>query len=234
MLRRAGARRRGVDDQVSLYNILIGSAVLISRHIICLRRTKFAQRNDIGLEYILFGVSRARDSGNFDCLDDDLEAGVVGVTLYDEKSTPVWQSYMGATEGSFSVYGSGRFELCIQNGRIGSDDKFYPKDGIAREVGFAIRVASQSQRGMEGGKAGPDDRLTSHLLEQSAKLMDGLHTMMDHQEYMRGRENKHSVLTEMTFNRVVQWTVLEAIVLALIACGQVLYLKKFFEQRRYL
>lgn len=173
-------------------------------------------------------------SGNFDCLDDDLEAGVVGVTLYDEKSTPVWQSYTGATEGSFSLYGSGRFELCIQNGQLGSDDKFYPKDGIAREVGFAIRVAPQSQRGMEDGKAGPDDRLTSHLLEQSAKLMDGLHTMMDHQEYMRGRENKHSVLAEMTFNRVVQWTVLEAIVLALIACGQVLYLKKFFEQRRYL
>lgn len=64
--------------------------------------------------------------------------------------------------------------------------------------------------------------------------MEGLNTMSDHQEYMRGRENRHSVLADTTLSRIVQWTVLEAVVLILISCGQVLYLKKFFEQRRYL
>lgn len=154
------------------------------------------------------------------------------MTLYNGKEAPVWKSEKGASEGKFNLYGSGKYELCIQNGRLGNDDFIAPKDGEEREVGFAIRVEPQS-RGLEK-EAGPDDRLTANLLELSMKLMDGLHNMGDHQEYMRERENKHTILAQMTFDRVVQWTVLEAIVLMLIACGQVLYLRKFFEQRRYL
>ncbi len=84
------------------------------------------------------------------------------------------------------------------------------------------------------GAAAPDDRLTSHLIEFSANLIEGVHTITDHKEYIRERENRHTVLADSTFNRVVEWTFLEAIVLVLISCGQVLYLKKFFEQRRYL
>lgn len=171
-------------------------------------------------------------SGNFDCLDDELPPDPIGVILYDNKMTPVWRSQKGAAEGTFSLYGTGKYELCIQNGNIGSDDYYAPKDGNDREVGFAIHVVPPS-RGLEN-EAGPDDRLTSNLLEMSNKLMAGLHTMSDHQEYMKERENKHTILADTTFDRVVQWTMLEAIVLALIACGQVLYLKKFFEQKRYL
>jgi hypothetical protein len=115
---------------------------------------------------------------------------------------------------------------------MGSDDYVSPKDGVDREVGFAIRVIPP-RRGIEG-EAGPDDRLTAHLIELSEKLMEGLDTMTDHQEYMRERENRHTLLADSTFNRVVQWTLLEAVVLVLISFGQVLYLKKFFEQRRYL
>ena len=171
-------------------------------------------------------------SGNFDCLDDDLPPDPVGVILFDSKMTPVWRSRPGASEGFFSLHGSGRYELCIQNGNIGHDDTYAPKDGNDREIGFAIRVVPPA-RELEN-EAGPDTRLNSHLLELSQKLMAGLETMSDHQEYMRERENRHTILADITFNRVVQWTMLEACVLMLIACGQVLYLKKFFEQRRYL
>lgn len=146
--------------------------------------------------------------------------------------TPVWRSKSGASEGTFSLFGTGKYQLCIQNGSMGNDDYFAPKDGIDREVGFAIRVVPP-ERGLEG-EAGPDDRLTANLLEKSARLMMGLNTLSDHQEYMREREFKHTTLANATFNRVVQWTMLEALVLMLIACGQVLYLRKFFEQRRYL
>lgn len=152
--------------------------------------------------------------------------------LYDSKMTPVWRSKSGSSEGTFTLYGSGKYELCIQNGSIGSDDEYAPKDGIDREVGFAIRVVPPT-RNLEN-EAGPDDRLTSNLLSMSVKLMAGLQTMSDHQEYMKERENRHTILADTTFSRVVQWTVLEAVVLMLIACGQVLYLRKFFEQRRYL
>lgn len=172
-------------------------------------------------------------SGNFDCLDDEHSSDPIGATLYDEKMTPVWKSKIGSSEGAFSMYGTGKYEFCIQNGRIGSDDLYAPGDGISREVGFALR-ADPPARGMDGNLAGPDDRLNSHLLEMSAKLMNGLHTMADHQQYMRERESKHTILADATFNRVVQWTMLEAVVLMLISLGQVLYLRKFFEQRRYL
>lgn len=172
-------------------------------------------------------------SGNFECLDDEISPDPIGVTLYDSKQTPIWRSQPKASEGTFSVTGSGKFELCIQNGRQGSDDYVANKDGTDRQIGFAIRVIPPPSRG-EDGEAGPDNRLTSHLMELSEKLMEGLHTMNDHQEYMRERENRHLLVADTTLSRIVQWTVLEAIVLILISCGQVLYLKKFFEQRRYL
>jgi hypothetical protein len=172
-------------------------------------------------------------SGDFDCLDDELSPDPIGVILYDEKMAPVWRSESGSSEGSFSVRGSGKFELCVQNGSLGSDDYYAAKDGNSREVGFAVRVIPPL-RGLEDDRVGPDDRLTFNLLEMSARLHRGLQTMSDHQEYMRERENRHTTLADTTFHRVVQWTVLEAAVLVLIACGQVLYLKRFFEQTRYL
>lgn len=172
-------------------------------------------------------------SGSYDCLDDELEPDPVGVILYDKQMKPVWRSRSGASEGSFQLYGSGKYELCIQNGSLGSDDYFAPKDGNDREIGFSLRVIPQS-RGTENNEAGPDNRLVTNLMKMSDQLIAGLDTMTDHQEYMRERENRHTILTDTTFNRVVQWTVLEAIVLVLISCGQVLYLKKFFEQTRYL
>ena len=114
---------------------------------------------------------------------------------------------------------------------MGSDDYVAEQDGHDREVGFAIRVTPPS-RGLE--EAGPDDGLNANLIKLSDKLLEGLQTMTDHQEYMREREYRHTALADVTFNRVVQWTVLEAIVLALISLGQVLYLKKFFEVKTYL
>lgn len=171
-------------------------------------------------------------SGNYECLDDELPPEPMGAILYDQHMTPVWRSEKGAYEGHFVVYGEGKFELCFQNGRMGSDDYFGEEDGREREVGFAMRVIPPS-RGTEDG-AGPDTRLTANLMGMSNKLMEGLLTMSDHQEYMKEREMRHTILADTTYDRLVQWTILEAIVLALISLGQVLYLKKFFEQRRYL
>jgi hypothetical protein len=112
----------------------------------------------------------------------------INICFYIQK-TPVWRSEREAQEGTFSITGEGKYELCIQNGAMGSDDLVGSKDGIDREVGFAIRVVPPV-RGIEG-EAGPDDRLTSHLIELSEKLTEGLDTMTDHQEYERKRESTH-------------------------------------------
>ncbi len=174
-------------------------------------------------------------SGNFDVLDDNLSPDPIGVSLYNEQKTPIWQSKSGTSEGTFTIHNarSGKYEFCIQNGNLGSDDTYAKQDGFPREVGFAIRVVPPA-RGLDGEIFGPDDQLTANLLTMSSKLLTGLHTMSDHQEYMRERENKHRILAGLTFHTVMQWTILEAIILILIAFAQVLYLKNFFEQRRYL
>lgn len=170
-------------------------------------------------------------SGNYEALDDNLSPGPLGATLYNDKEAPMWRSKPGASEDKFSIHGEGKFELCFQNGRLGHDDMYAPQDGEDREVGFNLRVTAPSR---DMGDAGPENRLMTNLSELTIKLLDGLHTMSDHQEYMRERENRHTLLAAATFDRVVQWTILEAMVLMLISLGQVLYLKKFFEQRRYL
>jgi len=171
-------------------------------------------------------------SGNFDCLDDNLSPDPVSIVLYDSKFTTVWQSKAGASEGIFSHLGSGRHQLCISNGIMDGDDIYEMYDGNDRTVGFSVRVVTL-QRGVEE-EEGPDDENTSRLIEMSNSLLSWLSSMMDHQDYMRNREAVHKDLTEATFHRVVRWTLLEAFVLVLVSGGQVIYLRKFFEQRRYL
>lgn len=61
-------------------------------------------------------------SGNYDCLDDEIPPDPIAVVLYDSKQTPLWRSQPKASEGTFSITGSGKFELCIQNGRMGENN----------------------------------------------------------------------------------------------------------------
>mmetsp|Transcript_2598 Transcript_2598/g.3990 ORF Transcript_2598/g.3990 Transcript_2598/m.3990 type:complete len:244 (+) Transcript_2598:40-771(+) len=185
------------------------------------------------------GDGLAYISGNFDCLDDNISPDPVSVILYDERMNVMWRSQRAVPEDTFSVATSGRFSYCISNGFDGDDDISGKADGIPRNIGFTIRVR-EPQRGLDfntqnGTKTeGPDDFKTAQLLKATAKLIEGLETMEDHQSYLRSREASHRDLVERTFRRVVRWTVLEAIVLVCVSGGQVMYLKKFFEQRRYL
>jgi len=182
--------------------------------------------------YLTSATARPRPrSGNFDCLDDKLSPDPISVALYDSQFTALWQSKPGESEGIFSHLGSGRHQLCISNGIESGDDIYGMYDGLSRTVGFSIRVVPL-QPGEEG--EGPGAENTSRLIEMSSSLMTWLSSMLDHQDYMRNREAVHRDLTEATFRRVVRWTLLEAFVLVLVSSGQVIYLKKFFEQRRYL
>mmetsp|Transcript_52634 Transcript_52634/g.63371 ORF Transcript_52634/g.63371 Transcript_52634/m.63371 type:complete len:225 (-) Transcript_52634:138-812(-) len=177
---------------------------------------------------------RAFINGNFDCLDDNIPPDPIAVTLYKEEGMiTAWKSVPGASEGTFAMLATGRHLLCIRNGPDSGDDMSPMGDGLDRRVGFSIRVVPL-QRGRNTEEAGPDDEKTAKLIELTNVLTEGLETMMDHQAYLRNREAVHRDLTEMTFQRVVRWTILEAVVLVAVAGGQVIYLRKFFEQRRYL
>jgi hypothetical protein len=58
--------------------------------------------------------------------------------------------------------------------------------------------------------------------------------LVDHFDFLRNREAQHHVLTSQILSRVMGWTLLEAGLVVCMALGQVMYWKKFFEQRRYL
>ena len=121
--------------------------------------------------------------------------------------------------------------LCITNGIEYDDDTGKEDD---RQVGFAVRVRPATIRAQEDNVEGPDTRVMTNLIEMSEDLLDDFQDLNDHQAYLKVREAEHRDLTEQTYARIVRWTVLEAIVLMSIAGGQVMYLKKFFEQTRYL
>ena len=109
---------------------------------------------------------------------------------------------------------------------------------VERNVGFGVRVHPLPRgRNLEKtteDEEGPDSERAAILLDRGEQLLDDLADLMDHQAYLKLREEAHRELTERTFTRVVRWSVLEAVVLVAVASGQVLYLRKFFEQRRYL
>jgi len=188
-------------------------------------------------------------SGNFDCLDDGLDPDPIRVTLYDPDGKRAWQSEDGEPEGTFAVRGRGRHQLCIVNGHGanppaaaggGDDDEDSGDgpDGARRTVGFGVRVRPLPRGGDTEKKTpdeeGPDTERTERLLDLADDLNEDLNDLRDHQDYLKLREAAHRELTERTFTRVVRWTVLEALVLMGVAGGQVAYLRKFFEQRRYL
>eukprot|EP00563_Minutocellus_polymorphus_P013988 CAMPEP_0181048994 /NCGR_PEP_ID=MMETSP1070-20121207/15729_1 /TAXON_ID=265543 /ORGANISM="Minutocellus polymorphus, Strain NH13" /LENGTH=217 /DNA_ID=CAMNT_0023127809 /DNA_START=109 /DNA_END=762 /DNA_ORIENTATION=+ len=171
-------------------------------------------------------------SGNYDQLDDELSADPLRVTLFDADEKKLWSSPLGAPEGTFSVASTGgRNMLCITNG-IEYDDDTGDEDD--RTVGFAIRVRPATVRAQDDNVEGPDTRVMTNLIEMSEDLLDDFQDLNDHQAYLKVREAEHRDLTEATYSRIVRWTVLEALVLMAIAGGQVMYLKKFFEQKRYL
>lgn len=86
------------------------------------------------------------------------------ITLHNEQKTPMWQS----KSGTFTIHNarSGKYEFCIQNGNLRSDDTYSKQDGFPHEVGFAIRAVPPA-RGLDGKKFGPDDQLTTNLLTMS-------------------------------------------------------------------
>jgi len=52
------------------------------------------------------------------------------------------------------------------------------------------------------------------------------------QEYMEVRERIHRAINDNTNSRVVLWAFFESFVLVAMTCGQIYYLKRFFEVRR--
>ena len=203
-------------------------------------------------------------SGNYDLLDDGVSSRPLSVTLYNQKMKSVYQSRFGRSEDTFSVVSTAgeRFMLCIKNGfglhkgrlarsdgEMDDDDEIGAggRDGLDRAVGWALRVRSAdaharwmrekdgvAEDGARTKEKSESEKKAESLLELGGDLIDALENMADHQAYLREREAAHRALAEETFSAVFFWTVIEALVLLTVAGGQILYLRRFIEKRRYL
>lgn len=90
---------------------------------------------------------------------------------------------------------------------------------------------------MDIGDAPKDEGLESEahhtkLEEMIRELSTSLMGVKHEQDYMEVRERIHRSINDSTNQRVVLWSVFEAIVLVAMTVGQVYYLKRFFEVRR--
>lgn len=176
-------------------------------------------------------------SGNFELIEPDNNVGALSVEVTTPSSggaaVPPAYEARGEAEGTFAFEANedGEMRLCLSNGHDGTDGGDSNGDGVARTVGFAFRANNDLSADLSSDVATEEHVVA--LFELGTEFSEGLATMLDHQSYMRQREERHRDITESTNSRVLYWTVAEAVVLLIMALWQVLYIRKFFEVKRY-
>ena len=136
----------------------------------------------------------------------------------------------GTQEGDFTlehIKANSKFSICFQN-NANIDD-----DNNEFDVGFNIRFRSPV-RTLDDGVSGPDAERAADLVEKAWEIHQDWDVLQDHFEFLRNREGIHYGMNNEIMTRLAHWTYFEALLVILMATGQVMYWKKFFEKRRYL
>lgn len=159
--------------------------------------------------------------GNFEVLTEGSYAPVE-VTVEGPDGKQLWRAADKSEETfSFEAKANGDYTLCIGNGMGGRVD-----DGMTRLVGFSFRTDVLVDEDIASEES------IRRLIELGNSLTKGLTNVMDHQSYMRQREDLHASTMESIGSRVLIWTVVEAVVLVGMAVWQISIISKFFEVRR--
>lgn len=173
--------------------------------------------------------------GNFDYLNDELNAEPVSVVVIDAKEEHVlYRSRRRANEGIFRITlkPDQKVNLCLQNGIVtaGRGKKSRSArthDGEERVIGFEYRVEAKDENAEIHNQ---NDRNR----KAAGELQRGLSNLINHHQYMRTREGKHREIVEKTFGHLMWWVVFESITVIAIAGAQILYFRNFLERRRYM
>ena len=132
------------------------------------------------------------------------------------------------------VEGKKRYRFCMESSELQDKDV---DDDSARDfriqVGFDLRMQMEP-RALPDEELGPDAQRALDLVEAAAATERQWQNLLDHFDFLRNREAIHRQLTSQINDRVMGWTIIEAVLVVTMAVGQVWYWKKFFEQRRYL
>jgi emp24/gp25L/p24 family/GOLD len=101
-------------------------------------------------------------------------------------------------------------------------------------VGFYVRMSPAAPRSLPDTVAGPDAERALRVIDSAVVIQNNWYDLQNHFDFLRQREAVHTHMTSQILNRVMTWTVIEAVLVVGMAVAQVLYWRKFFEQRRYL
>lgn len=122
---------------------------------------------------------------------------------------------------------SSKISICFENRATGDDDE----DEF--DVGFNVRFHNPV-RTLDDAESGPDGERAAELVEKAWEIHQDWEILQDHFEFLRNREAIHFGMNDSIMKRLAHWTYFEALLVILMAVGQVMYWKKFFEKRRYL
>jgi len=199
------------------------------------------------LNFASYTIDSILLSGNYDILDDEASARSFAARLDEHahgsstKRRNFWKSSDGAREGSFTVTidDDVPVEFCLLLDTKADDDQVVSgRDQVVFHglpVGFSLYVRPATlPRTLPDGVDGPDAKRALDVVEKATNIYGDWRLLLDHFDFLRNREAQHTVLTSQILSRVMGWTLLEAFLVIAMATGQVLYWKKFFEQRRYL
>ena len=179
-----------------------------------------------------FFVKAERDTtltGSYEVLDEDaipiavFAKGPDGKIHFEAKYEGEGAVDVDNTEGQFDFDAEqdGYYKMCILNGHKKAND------GKERIIGFNFRVLDLM--GDDEEEAG--DEYTG-LENELYELQRGLDFLTDHQAYMNQREDLHKEELDLISERVLMWTVLEAVILLSLAAWQITYIRSFFETKR--
>lgn len=171
-------------------------------------------------------------SGSYDCLDDDVDGSLIKVSVKNDKTKEVkWEAKPEYSEGGFHIdVEPAKYSLCFQSSVTGEDDE---NTRDATDVGFSLRWIPPP-RSLPEGEEGPEAKRALTLMDKASSIDQDWQNMLDHYDFLRTRESNHRELIEAIFTRLWKWTLIEAVLVVAMAFLQVVYLRKFFEQRRYL
>lgn len=113
------------------------------------------------------------------------------------------------------------------------------RDNKSRTVGFSIHVEQTTAALMKHMVKSEDMKSPlfedlQDMTELSLELETSLTTLLDHQEYMKDRDDIHDEYLDYTLGMLTTWAMIEASILIAVSVGQIMYFRRVFETRRYM
>lgn len=159
---------------------------------------------------------------------------MIKATVRDENNNKEikWKSSNESTQEIFRVeVEPSRYSLCFTSEITAEDNEEREEEGAM--VGFSLRWIPPP-RALPDGEEGPEAKRALQLVDTASLVDNDWQNLLDHYDFLRMREANHRELIEAIFSRLWKWTLIEAFLVIFMAFLQVVYLRKFFEQRRYL